>query len=96
MTILNYNHIKEDYTPYLNNWLGLASNSLKNPELAKINRSISFEESYCLSKITDVLNKEIGDISFQWISKIPDIKVDKEYPSEEVQLAIWEKWNQIS
>lgn len=89
LTLLNYEVTKDDMITPLINWLQLPENSLKTPEVSRINRSLSYEELYALTCIQGPARAQIPSIGFNWIRELPELSIKKMYPSIEIQEMIW-------
>lgn len=90
LTLLNYEAIKNDIITALGNWLKLPSGALKSPEVSRINRSLTYQELYTLTRIKGSGRSNIPSIGFNWIRELPDLEVKKIYPSADIQEMIWQ------
>jgi hypothetical protein len=91
LTLYNYDAIKDDMVSTLEQWLQLPAGIFQEPAATRINRSLTYEEMYLLTHLQGKARERVPEIAFKWLREIPDLPVEKQYPSESVQEKVWEE-----
>lgn len=89
LTVLNYDHVKNEMDKQLAKWLNIPDVNLKIPDYHQVNRSLTYEEIYIIEQIQDLQGKNIKHLTQEWMSTLPDLQTDKIYPSHEKQIEIY-------
>jgi hypothetical protein len=91
LRVIRYDPTGGKLLTMLSGLLGVDPQKFQLPAFPRANRSHSYSELYVLQqlRLSGVENTELTSLSLQWMSELPDLKVEPFYPSLAFQQAYW-------
>lgn len=91
--VIRYEASGKQLIPMLSSLLGVDQEKFVLPDFPRANRSLSYEEIYCLHqlRLSGFENEQLDYLSRSWMAALPDLKVKPIYPSADFQRSFWKR-----
>lgn len=91
--VIRYDASGKQLLPMLSSLLGVDQEKFVLPDFARANRSLSYEEIYCLHQLrsSGFEIEQLDKLSRAWMAAIPDLEVKQMYPSVDFQRNFWKR-----